>query len=160
MNILILYSSRYGATEKCAQFIMEGLKGKADITNLNETEPGDIDRYDIILLGGGIYAGKLQNNITRFIKANEECLRSKKVGMFICCKEGDKVAEYIRANVTNWTINELFVLEHVGYEINLERMNRLEKFLMKSIFKIKENYSQLNHDSIDKIIKKINELSQ
>jgi hypothetical protein len=80
--------------------------------------------------------------------------------MFICCKEGDKVAEYIRTNVPNWTINELFVLEHVGYEINLERMNRLEKFLMKSIFKIKENYSQLNHDSIDKIIKKINELSQ
>jgi menaquinone-dependent protoporphyrinogen oxidase len=160
MSILILYGSEYGATEKCVQLIMKHLRGKVDAINLNQTKPGNIDNYDIILIGGGIYAGKLQSNIVKFVEANEECLRSKKVGMFICCKEGEKAVEYVKANIPNRLVNDLFMLEHTGYEINLERMNRLEKFLIKSIFKIKESYSQLNYDAINRIGNKINEMDR
>ena len=39
-------------------------------------------------------------------------------------------------------------------------MNGLERFLIKLLFKVKENYSQVNYDSLDRIITKIKEMTQ
>ena len=54
MNGIILYQSRYGTTKKYANWLKNEtgftcLKTKS--TNINE-----IIKYDIIILGGGIYA--------------------------------------------------------------------------------------------------------
>ncbi|HHV99651.1 MAG TPA: hypothetical protein GXX36_08780 [Clostridiaceae bacterium] len=158
MKTLILFSSRYGATEKCANLIMKGLRDDAEVINLKNGESKDIDNYDVILIGGGVYAGKLQSEITKFIEDNKECLRNKKVGVFLCCKESEKTSEYAKANLPAWLVNDLFLLENTGYEINFERMNFLEKFLFKSLFKIKRSYSDLKYDSIEKIVNEVNRM--
>jgi len=158
MKTLILFSSRYGATEKCANLIMKELRDDVDVINLRNGEFRDIGNYDIILIGGGVYAGKLQSEITKFIEANEDCLRNKKVGIFLCCKDSEKTAEYAKANLPDWLINGLFLLENTGYEINFERMNFFEKFLFKTLFKIKKSYSELKYDSIEKIANKVNKM--
>ena len=137
---------------------MKELRNNAEVINLKNGERKDIDNYDVILIGGGVYAGKLQSEITKFIEANEGCLRNKKVGVFLCCKESEKTAEYAKANLPDWLVNELFLLENTGYEINFERMNFFEKFLLKALFKVKESFSELNYDSIRKIAGKINGL--
>lgn len=157
MKTLILYSTKYGASEKCANLIKKELRGEADVIDLKNGECKDIDSYDFILVGGGVYVGRLQSEIIKFIEANEECLRNKRVGVFLCCKESEKTAEYAKANIPDWLFNGLFLLENTGHAIDFKRMNFLEKFLMKSLFRVKESYSELKYDSIARIASKINE---
>ena len=158
MKTLILYRSKYGASEKCANLIKKELMGKADVIDLESGKCEDIDSYDIILIGGGVYAEKIQSEIIKFVEANKECLHNKKIGVFLCCKENEKTVEYAKANLPDWLVNGLFLLENTGYEINFERMNFFEKFLLKALFKVKESFSELNYDSIRKIAGKINGL--
>lgn len=159
MNTLILYCSKYGATEKCVNLINDNLRKKADVINLkNYNSTVDINDYNTILIGGGVYAGRVQSELTEFVKTNEKCLQSKNIGVFLCCKDEEKAMEYIETNFPNWLIKKSFMLTHLGHEININKMNFAEKFLLKSLFKIKESYSELNHDSIDKIVSKIDKL--
>lgn len=159
MKILILFSSKYGATEKCVKLIKEDLKGKADIVDLKNQEYKEIDSYDTILIGGAIYGGNLKREVKKFVEDNKESLSDKNVGLFLCCKEeGEKAIEYMKANLPDMIVENTFVKEHLGHEINLERMNFLEKILLKYVFKVKESYSKIDYDAIKRITSKINEM--
>lgn len=159
MNTLILYCSKYGATEKCANLINDSLREKADMVNLtNGNSSIDINRYDTVLIGGGIYAGKIQRELIEFLKANEDSFKSKNTGIFICCKDESKAMEYIKANFPKWLIDKSFTLNHLGHEINMNKMSFVERFLLKSLFKIKDSYSELDYDSICEVAGKVNEI--
>lgn len=75
---IILYQSRYGATEKYAKWLtaMTGFecmeRKKADIR--------DIKRYDTIVLGGGIYASGISG--LSFFRKNKRQLKGKKLAVF------------------------------------------------------------------------------
>ena len=62
MNTLIVYSSKYGCTEKCAKLIKQELNDPADLINLKNINIKDINlsKYDKVIIGGPIYIGKIQ----------------------------------------------------------------------------------------------------
>ncbi|KNF08988.1 flavodoxin [Gottschalkia purinilytica] len=159
MKTLIIFSSKYGSTKKCAELIMKDLKGKVNMINLKNQKCKNVDNYDTVLICGAIYAGKLHSEVRKFVEDNKECLLEKNLGLFICCKEEkEKALEYMKYNIPDLIIQKAFIKEHLGHEINLEKMNFLEKFLLKSIFKIKESYSKVDYDAIKRITNKINEM--
>jgi menaquinone-dependent protoporphyrinogen oxidase len=157
MKTLIVFSSKHGTTEKCANLIMKELKGTVDIINLKNQISKDISSYNNIIIGGSIHVGRLQDEVKKFAKENEEVLKDKNIGIFICCKdEEDKAIEYMKYNLSELIVEKAIVKEHLGHEINLEKMNFLEKALLKNIFKIKESYSKIDYDAIKRIANKIN----
>jgi menaquinone-dependent protoporphyrinogen oxidase len=159
MKTLIVFSSKYGTTEKCANLIMKELKGDSQIINLKNDKYKDIDSYDNIIIGGSVYAGRLQSEVKEFVEKNEEHLKNKNIGLFVCCKdEGEKAIEYLKYNISESIFENSFITEHLGHEINLEKMNFLEKTLLKKLFKVKESYSEINYEKISKIANKINVL--
>lgn len=75
---IILYQSKYGATKKYAEWL-------SDATNFEciETKKADIKKvieYDIIILGGGIYASGIAG--LSFFKKNIQQLKGKKIMIF------------------------------------------------------------------------------
>lgn len=54
-HILVLYRSRYGATRQYAQWIAKLLG--AELCDQKKARPEDLQGYDIIIYGGGLYAG-------------------------------------------------------------------------------------------------------
>lgn len=75
---IILYQSKYGATKKYAEWLQEA-------TNFEcvETKKADIKKiqeYDIIILGGGVYASGIAG--LSFLKKNIQCLKDKKIVIF------------------------------------------------------------------------------
>lgn len=54
-KILVTYTSRYGSTEKYAKWIAMELH--ADILEAKAVTPQVLSQYDIIIYGGGLYAG-------------------------------------------------------------------------------------------------------
>ena len=56
-KILVTYKSNYGATKKYAQWIAEDLG--ADIFDASEVKPQILMDYDVVIYGGGLYAGQI-----------------------------------------------------------------------------------------------------
>lgn len=53
-NIIVMYQSKYGATQKYAQWLADALG-----CSLKETKKATLDqvqKHDVIILGGGTYA--------------------------------------------------------------------------------------------------------
>lgn len=78
MTGVILYRSKYGATKKYAQWISEETGFPCRETS--KTNIRDILFCDVIVLGGGIYAGGIAG--LPFLKKHIQQLRGKKIIVF------------------------------------------------------------------------------
>ncbi len=54
-KILVVYTSKYGSTRKYAEWIASELS--ADLFAAQTVEPKALSQYDIVIYGGGLYAG-------------------------------------------------------------------------------------------------------
>ena len=54
-NIAVIYKSKYGTTKQYAEWISEELG--ADLLNTSSVKPSELMSYDIVIYGGGLYAG-------------------------------------------------------------------------------------------------------
>ena len=80
MNGVILYQSKYGATKRYAEWLSEETGFQCI-----ETKKADINEiiaYDVIILGGGIYASGIAG--LSFLKKNINKLTDKKIIVFCC----------------------------------------------------------------------------
>jgi menaquinone-dependent protoporphyrinogen oxidase len=85
---LIVYGTRYGATELTANeiadvFRQEGLDTKA--VNLKDEKVKDITDYDLVVVGSGIKIKKWTKEPEQFLKKFQKELANKKTAIFICC---------------------------------------------------------------------------
>ena len=159
MNTLVLFSSKYGTTEKCVRQLATEIKGVVDIVNIKTDSIKPLDSYDNILIGGSIYVGTLNKDIKKQIEENAELLKSKNIGLFLCCQDKQKaLAEFMTLNFPAWIIEKSFVRAHLGHEIKLEAMNFFERNLLKHVMKVKESYSQIDNEAISSLAKEINRL--
>lgn len=75
---IILYQSKYGSTEKYAQWLKEELNYDCILTK--QAKINKILQYDNIILGGGIYASGIAG--LSFLKKNYSAIRDKKIAVF------------------------------------------------------------------------------
>ena len=75
MKIIVVYKSKTGYTEQYAKWIAEDLD--CDLKEANEISMKELDNYDVIIYGGGLYAVGI-NGIS-IIKKNYELLKDKNV---------------------------------------------------------------------------------
>ena len=78
MKGIILYTSKYGATKRYAEWLAE--ETGFDCVETGKAKIEEVKRYDTILLGGGIYASGI--NGLSFLRKNIAQLRGKKVIVF------------------------------------------------------------------------------
>lgn len=75
---IILYQSKYGATKKYAQWIKEATQ--FDCMETKKADINALQKYETILLGGGIYASGIAG--LSFLKKNRSRLQGKKILVF------------------------------------------------------------------------------
>jgi len=85
---LIVYGTRYGATEMTANeiadvFRQEGLD--TTVRNLKNEKIKDINDYDLVVVGSGIKIKKWTKEPEKFLKNFKNELANKKTALFICC---------------------------------------------------------------------------
>ncbi len=78
MNGIIVYKSKYGATKKYAEWLSE--EAGFEMIDVSFAKVTDLQKYDVIIFGGGIYASGLP--VTQFIKKNIKALADKKIIVF------------------------------------------------------------------------------
>lgn len=77
-NIVILYQSKYGATKRYAEWLAEELS--CDLVETKKATVDQIKKYDIIILGGGIYATGIKG--ISFLKKHYSQLKDRKIIVF------------------------------------------------------------------------------
>ena len=85
---LIVYGTRYGATEMTSEEIanvlrQEGLDVK--VVNLKTDKVKDITEYELVIVGSGIQINRWTKEPEKFLKKFQKELAKKKVALFVCC---------------------------------------------------------------------------
>jgi menaquinone-dependent protoporphyrinogen oxidase len=159
MKTLIAYASKYGCTEKCAHLLEKDLNGDVTMLNLKKNSSPNLDSYDTIIIGGSIYISKIQKEVTEFCNKYLSELKEKNIGLFICgMQEKEIIANEIDSNYPPELLEKAVVKEWFGGEFSFEKMNFLEKTIIKKVSKTTASKSDINEDSIRYFAQQFNNL--
>lgn len=171
MKVLILFASKYGASEKCAKLLSEKINGDVKIINLKENKNIDLSDYDKIIVGASVYAGSIQTIVKNFCAANTDLLLSKPFALFLSSMSDDKeeIKSYIQKSFSNELINHATTIDSLGYGFNFKKMNFFERQIIKMVVKSKNkkgesdikldyktNFSAISNEKIAEFANKLN----
>lgn len=153
----IIFISKHGTTSKVAGLIKELLsENDTTLINLETQKSPDLSQCSRIILGGSIHMGKIQKEIQSFCEQNKTALKSKPIGLFLCCMyEGDKAKEQfdkafpedIRASAKSKAL--------MGYELYFDRMNMIERAMTKKITGFSDYVSKIDQFQLNRFVNEL-----
>ena len=159
MNILIVYASKHGFTERAAFRIRDELGDHATIRNVKKIGNLDLETFDLILIGGSFHIGKIQSGIRRFIQKNLDLLLKKRVGIFLSCMaEGEEAETQLKNAFPEELLNSAVAVEMIGGEFNFEKMNFLSRSMIRKAAGTEKSVSNIKEQNIGKFISKIKQV--
>ena len=72
MKTIIVYASKHGCVEKCAQLLTAKIAGAVQLCNLTGEKNVQIADFDTVIIGGSIHAGRIQKEIAVFCERNKQ----------------------------------------------------------------------------------------
>jgi len=151
MKNLIIYATKTGYVTECVEKLSGMLKGEVDTINLAGRPPAvDPGRYDRIMIGGSIHAGKIQKVVKKFCAAHSPLLATKQLGLFFAClTPPEKAGQYFDDNFPPSLVVQAKAKGFLGGAVYYERLSPIERFIMKKISGTPENFSRPNDAGIE-----------
>ncbi len=147
---IILYQSRTGTTEKAVKLLAEKLKGDTTIVNLKKDKAPSLDDYSNVIIGGSIRASMIQSGIKKYIEKNMELLKTRDIGLFLCCMEEGATAEkQFNESYPEELRNIARARGLFGGEFDFDKMNFLEKGIVKKVAGVTESVSNIKYEAIE-----------
>jgi menaquinone-dependent protoporphyrinogen oxidase len=141
--------TRHGCAEKAAALLEEKMNDDVTIINLKKNSKPDLSKFDTIIIGGSIHAGKIQKGIKNFCQKNLDTLLKKRLGLFLCCmEEGETAQKQFDEAYSEELRNHAAAAGLFGGEFDLNKMNFFERAIVKKVGNISENVSKLNEAAI------------
>lgn len=157
MKTIIIYISKHGTTETVAKIIADKLNsGKTELVNLRNEEIMDLESFDSIIIGGSIHMASVHKKLKKFCESNNSILLTKTLGLFVCCMEtGEKSIEQFENAFSEDLRKHATSTALLGYEYKLDKMNFVERILVKKITGSKESVSEIDHEGIDRFVNEL-----
>lgn len=156
----IIFMSKHGTTQKVAMLIKELLMDEEiTLIDLDKHEVVDLSWCERVIIGGSIHMGQIQKPVQSFCRKNVNVLKSKKLGLFLCCMyDGERAI----AQFNNAFPEDILVAAQckalLGYELNFERMNIVERALTRKITGHTESMSHINQQELNRFIEEFRNL--
>jgi menaquinone-dependent protoporphyrinogen oxidase len=149
MKTLIVYSTSHGCTEKISEQMKNYLGGDVSLVNLKKDPIPSPEKFGRIIIGGSIHAGHIQKRVKEFCQANLGGLLKKEIGLFICCMEegGTAWKQFVDAFPEELQRNAK-ATACFGGAFNFERMNFLEKMIVKNVAHVKQSTSKVDFEAV------------
>jgi len=149
MKTAIVFATKHGCTEKCSLSLANELNNGAELINLETTKEINLSKYDLIILGGSIHAGMINKTLKKFIDKNLNHIAEKKIGLFLCCmEEGEKAQEQFDNAFPEKLRDNAIAKGFFGGAFDFDKMNFIERAIIKKIANIEESYSKINNQNI------------
>ena len=157
MNILIIYGSLEGQTEKISGYIADIIRNKGNkVTTLSaEQLPSDFspDNYDAAIIAGSIHMGKYPDYIKKFVTSHSGWLNTTPSAFFTVCmavnsKHAQSREEAMRYGAkffvqTGWQPD---LIETFAGAVKYTKYNFVTRFIMKLISKREGGSTDTSHD--------------
>lgn len=156
MSTLIVYGTKHGTAESCAKELCKMLLEKAELQNLKLNSNIDISKYDKVIIGGSIYAGRIQKEVSAFCTKNIDLLKEKKLGFFICCMNENEGEKQINTVFPKELLQNAIVTDSFGGAFEFNKMNFFERFIVKKISKVDKDKNAILMDNIKKFATAMN----
>jgi len=149
MKTLIAYSTTHGCTEKTAYELKDFLEGEIQICNLKKDKIPTLEKFQRVIIGGSIHAGQMQKKVKNFCMNNLEELKTKDLGLFICCMEkGETAQKQLNDAFPPELLKVSKISTSFGGEFNFEKMNFFKKLIVKKVAHVQESTSNIDHAEI------------
>lgn len=160
MKTAIVYATKYGCTKKCAEILKTYLHGEVSMLSV-KADNINLSQYDTVFIGGSVYMGKIQKEISHFCKRNLKQLLHKKIGLFACCYTPKDTVGFFETLYPIELINHASYVTSVGGIMDYEKMNFLYRKLFQSLKKIdgfNEGFTEpvINEGEIKKLAEAVN----
>jgi len=153
MQTLIVYNSKYGAAEKCVQMMRSELKGEVTAINVRNGQAPPPDDFDRILIGSNIHAGTIYKKVRAYCFTHSTALLVKPTGLFLCClTPEEKAQDYFKNNFPPVLVEHAKTTGVLGGALYFEKMNFLERFLLKKISGTSTSFEDIDEERIRKFI--------
>ena len=156
MKILIAYSTKYGTTKKCVDYLKDKLTGDVDVIFIDKDKKTDLTKYDCFIVGGSIYMGLLRSATRKFCEKYLEQLKTKKLGLFVCHMDKDTPADELIEKHYPQLVEHAVAKSGFGGATKISEMNRFHKFIFLKVAKTTEDEDFINYSEIDKFADIIN----
>ena len=151
MKAIIMYTSKYGCTEKSAYLLKTQLGEETEVVNLMHAKEPSLDRYDTVILGGSIYFGKIQKEMTEYILKNQTELSDMRLGQFICAgAKREQAVQELKTSFPEELFNKAVAKEIFGDEIYAQKLSLMDKFVLRMIKGKDLTGSGLSKETIEK----------
>ena len=156
MKTAIIYATHHGTTETVAKQILNQLHPQAvELINLSHNKQPDLAGYDRIILGSSIHAGKNQAAMQNFCKKNMPELLQKQVGLFLCCLNEKEFEHSLDLAYPEILRNHALDIQLMGGEYKLDKMNFIERLLVRKIAGVSESKSMINYTGLNSFVSKL-----
>lgn len=147
--------SSHGTTEKIAKMIRAELpKQTIELINLKKNRKPKLEEFDQFILGASIHAGVIPKRMRKLMSKNSALLKSKKLGLFLCCMYEGKEAREQFENAFPKELREYAKsAKLLGGEFIFEKMNFIERAMVRKIAGTTKTISKIRVDEIKKFAK-------
>ncbi len=157
MTTAIIYASSHGTTEKIAKQIQVGLGiDNTRLFNLKTIKTVDLSPFDTVVIGGSIHAGQMQGRVKAFCKKNMVDLLQKRVGLFMVGMNEPQFENEFNNAFPELLRKHGVASKGVGGEFLFEKMNFIERLIVKKVSGISHNVSKIDDGKILELINVIN----
>jgi menaquinone-dependent protoporphyrinogen oxidase len=153
MRTAIIYASKHGTTEKVARKLQDGFgEEQAQLFNLKKNNNFDVTQFDQIIVGGSIHAGQIQKSVKRFLDKHTQDLLQRRLGLFLCCMHENEAENQFNTAFPEILRSHAKSKKIMGGEFLFEKMNFVEKALVKKIAGVKESVSKVDDNNITSMV--------
>ncbi len=157
MKVLIAYRSKYGTTESCAQALAGRIKAETTLADLRAGHVPDVRGFDVVLVGGSIYGGRIQRDVTSFCEGRGDLLLKRKTGLFLCClSQGEHAKEQLQAAFPQWLAAHAFARSLFGGDLHYDRLTLLDRLLVRGLPRPPRGGSLLDTNAIAEMADMVN----
>lgn len=151
MKTIIMYTSKYGCAEKAAYLLKSQLGEETEVVNLMHAKEPTLERYDAVILGGSIYYGKIQKQMTDFTTKYQNELGKKRVGLFVCAgATGEQASQELKSAFPEVLYDQSVTKEVFGDEIYEEKLTLLDRFVLRMVKGKNKNVNGLSKETIER----------
>jgi menaquinone-dependent protoporphyrinogen oxidase len=157
MKTMIVYTTRHGCVEKVVELLKKELDDVEIVNLMKQKAPVTLDGYELVILGGSIYFGKIQKELAAFASKATKELLTKRLGLFICAGHPHPDARVVELEQAypQELLEHAVCKEILGAEINYERLSTLDKLIYRTVSGQKQSYSDLSGEAIRSFVKQL-----